>query len=499
MTQESAIPLRNATLAQLSAMLCPVPAYDRSRVASKLVHFGVGGFNRSHLAVYLDDLLGMGEEGGWGELGVGLLAADKTMHDGLAEQDDLYGLLLQDNHEVSYRVIGSLTGHLYAPASPGAVLRHLTADECAIVSLTVTEGGYFMEDATGRFADDHPDLRHDLEHPAAPRTWLGHVAAACDSRMRSGGAPFTLLSCDNVHANGSTARAALLAFAELRGPALRRWIETNVAFPCSMVDRITPRTTDENRQWIREKFGVLDQVPVVAEPFRQWIVEDTFAQGRPQFERAGAQMTSDVAPYELMKMRLLNGGHSTLGYAADLLGYASIADAMADPLLHDLLEEFLAEVRPTVPPVPGVPLEEYTRAILSRFANQAIHDQVSRICSEGCAKLAKFVVPAWRDLLASGGKARMPAFVIASWLRYLQGTDEAGRPMTMADQGLPALGPFLASGGTDVRLALGVRSIFGTLATDHEEIVSTVQSDLHALRALGVRAALTGALAAARA
>jgi mannitol 2-dehydrogenase len=494
MTARTPVLLRNSTLAQLPVGV-ERPSYDRGEMIPGIVHIGVGGFNRSHLAVYLDDLLNLGAAKPWGEFGVGLLPADAAIHAALAEQDFLYGLLLMDSGEESYRVVGSLAGHLYAADSCEAVLARLTAAECGIVSLTVTEGGYFIEDGSGRFLADHDDIRHDLEHCDRPRTWVGYVAEACERRRKLGAAPFTLLSCDNLQANGVAARTALVAFADARGAALRRWIEQNVTFPCSMVDRITPRTSEENRATIAEKFGVLDRAPVVSEPFRQWVLEDAFAAGRPEWERVGAQITGDVAPYEMTKMRLLNGGHSTLGYSADLLGYNTIGEAACDPLLRRLLTAFMAEVRTTLKTLPGIDLDDYSAMIVKRFSNLAIHDQVARICSDGCAKVAKFLVPSVkdileRDLLEGQGEPRVFAFVIASWLHYLRGRDENGRALTISDPQLACMKPFLDGGGSDASLALDVRPLFGELALDHPRFARKVQASLDALRSRGVRAAI---------
>jgi mannitol 2-dehydrogenase len=440
----------------------------------------------------------MGGTERWGEFGIGLLEGDRPLNEALSEQDYLYGLLLMDNNDARYRVIGSLTGHLYAPGAKEAVLARLASRDCAIVSLTVTEGGYFIEDTTRKFLENHPDVQHDLKHANEPRTWVGFVAEACHRRMSGSGAPFTLLSCDNVHGNGAVARTALLSFAELRDPALPRWIDKNVSFPNSMVDRITPRTTDENRTAIAERFGVRDLAPVVCETFRQWVLEDSFVAGRPAFERVGVQMTTDVAPYEIMKMRLLNGGHSTLGYVGDLLGYSYIAEAAGDPLLRDLLTRFMAEVRPTLRPVPGINLDEYTASVVNRFSNNAIRDQVARICSDGCAKVAKFLVPSLRDLLGARQDPHVLPFVIASWLHYLRGFDENGRSMTISDGGLGALNAFRDAGGDDARLALETRSLFGDLATAHPRIVEAVQASLDDLRSHGVRSAIARALEVAR-
>ena len=492
------IALSNSTLSHLDASIAR-SSYDRSHMVPGLVHIGAGAFNRSHLAVYLDDLLACEDEPRWGEFAVGLLPADKEIHEGLTAQENLYSLMLMDTGKENLRVVGSLVGHLYAPADPEAVLARMTAAECTIISLTVTEGGYFIEDASGRFLEEHKDVRHDLENVAAPRTWLGYVAEAAARRMQMGRGPFTVLSCDNLQGNGEMARKALLAFAAARSGVLERWIEEHVAFPCSMVDRIPPRTTDENRATIAEKFGVKDAVPVVCEPFRQWVLEDSFAAARPAFERAGAQMTADVAPYEKMKMRLLNGGHSTLGYFADLLGLDFIRDAAADPLLRRLLKAYMDEVKHAVPKLPGIDLDEYADTVVRRFSNTAIRDQVARISSEGCAKIAKFLAPPLADLLRNGNSPRVLPLVIAGWLHYQRGINERGRAMTMADGQGALLKPFVESGCANARLALDVPALFGNLAADFPVWAATVQHNLELLRAQGVRTTIAKVLDEAQA
>jgi mannitol 2-dehydrogenase len=266
-----------------------------------------------------------------------------------------------------------------------------------------------------------------------------------------------------------------------------------------MVDRITPRTTDKNRMTIAEKFGVKDAVPVVCETFRQWVLEDRFAAARPAFERVGAQMTADVAPYEKMKMRLLNGGHSTLGYFADLLGLDFIRDAAADPLLRRLLNAYMCEVKHTVPKLPGIDLDEYAETVVRRFSNTAIRDQVARICSEGCAKIAKFLAPPLTDLLRNGNSPRVLPLVIAGWLHYQRGFDEQGRAMTMADGHAALLKPFVESGCADARLALNVPALFGNLAAEFPAWAATVQHNLDLLRAKGVRTTIAKVLDEAQA
>ena len=492
MAIEPAQLLRNSTLDCIPQRVAR-PRYDRSLTRPALAHIGVGGFNRSHLAVYLDDLLSSEPSDRWGEFGIGLLPPDKHIHDALATQDFLYGVLELESDRESYRVIGSLVGHLFAPETTAGVLRRLSSSDCLIVSLTVTEGGYFLEDGTGRFLSEHPDVQHDLAHPDSPRTWLGFVAEAAQRRMQLGHAPFTLLSCDNVQSNGATARKALLAFADERSGELRRWIESNVTFPNSMVDRITPKTTEAHREFIARKFGIQDLSPVVCESFRQWVLEDDFASGRPAWELAGAQITTNVAPYEEIKMRLLNGGHSSIGYAADLLGYSYIAEAMGDPLLKQLLIEFMTEVRQTLKKLPGIDLDSYSATIVKRFSNPAIRDQVSRICSNGCAKIARFILPSLEALLTAGIRPRVIPLVLACWL-HDAATRDRETPSTIDDPAIESLRPFLASGGSDTALALSTGTLFGGVVVAHPGIVSEVQHQLNQLRSYGARATLAATL-----
>lgn len=492
----SHIALSNSTLAQLDDSIGR-PRYDRAQTRPRLVHIGAGSFNRSHLAVYLDDLLGMADESRWGEVGVGLLPADREIHHALASQDHLYSLLQMESEHESLRVVGSVVEHLYAPDQTELVLERMAAAECAMISLTVTEGGYFIEDATGRFLSESVDVRHDLEHPETPVTWLGYVAKAAERRRALGRGPFTLLSCDNLQSNGAIARRALMAFAELHGGGLPQWIERNVTFPCSMVDRITPRTTAENRALIQERFGVVDHTPVVCESFRQWVLGDDFAAERPAFEHVGAEMTNDVAPYEKMKMRILNGGHSTLGYFADLLGIGFIHEAASDAQLRQLLVAYMNEVKPVVPRLPRVDLEQYAATVVRRFSNTAIRDQVSRICSEGCAKVAKFLVPPLADLLRTGCMPRVLLLVIAGWLHYQRGVDEQDRAMVMADTQAVLVKPFFKAGCADARLVLAQPAIFGSLADEFPACALRVQQYLELLRDRGVRAAIASVLNAA--
>lgn len=449
----------------LSALPLPVvvPRYDRRTVTPGIVHIGVGGFHRAHEAVYLDDLMALGAGRKWGICGVGVRPADAAMRDALVPQDCLYTVVTRSAEGDAARVIGSLKRFLFAPEQTEAVLEALAAPETRIVSLTITEGGYNFSPATGEFDGENPDVRHDLKDPAHPVSVFGFLAEALDRRRRAGSAPFTILSCDNVPENGDMARKTLLAFAALRDPALRDWIAARAAFPNSMVDRITPQTTDADRAMVREEFGIEDDWPVVCEPFRQWIIEDKFSNGRPLLERVGVQFTTDVHPYEMMKLRLLNASHSAMGYLGFLAGFPFIHEIMADDVFREFIKRLMdQEVTPLLAPVPGIDLAEYKGTLLTRFANPAIKDQTARICLDGSSKVPKFLLPSLREAAGRGPSALL-TLALAGWLRYLRGVDGQGRAYVIDDPRADELQKLARAGGADPRPLLGLTDLFGDL------------------------------------
>ena len=454
----------------LSALPLPVvvPRYDRRTVTPGIVHIGVGGFHRAHEAVYLDDLMALGAGRKWGICGVGVRPADAAMRDALVPQDCLYTVVTRSAEGDAARVIGSLKRFLFAPEQTEAVLEALAAPETRIVSLTITEGGYNFSSATGEFDGENPDVRHDLKDPAHPVSVFGFLAEALDRRRRAGSAPFTILSCDNVPENGDMARKTLLAFAALRDPALRDpalrdWIAARAAFPNSMVDRITPQTTDADRAMVREEFGIEDDWPVVCEPFRQWIIEDKFSNGRPLLERVGVQFTTDVHPYEMMKLRLLNASHSAMGYLGFLAGFPFIHEIMADDVFREFIKRLMdQEVTPLLAPVPGIDLAEYKGTLLTRFANPAIKDQTARICLDGSSKVPKFLLPSLREAAGRGPSALL-TLALAGWLRYLRGVDDQGRAYVIDDPRADELQKLARAGGADPRPLLGLTDLFGDL------------------------------------
>jgi mannitol-1-phosphate/altronate dehydrogenase len=331
MVSNAARPLEDATLLTLNGRV-QTPTYDRKRLLPSIVHLGVGGFHRAHQAVYLDDLAAMGGE--WGEHGVGLLPQDRRMAEALVPQQGLYTVLIRSADGDRARVIGSMIDYLFAPEQPEAVLGALAAASTHVVTMTITEGGYNVNETTGRFDAATEAVQADLAHPDSPATAFGYLAEALDRRRQAGIPAFTLLSCDNVQGNGHITQTALVSFARLRDDALANWIEQHVAFPNSMVDRITPQTTDVERELVAREFGIADRWPVVTEPFRQWIVEDVFSDGRPALEEVGVQMVGEVHPYETMKLRLLNASHSAMGYLGYVAGYRTADAVMADPVAH---------------------------------------------------------------------------------------------------------------------------------------------------------------------
>lgn len=490
MTIAAATPLRADTLAALGERL-PVPAYDRAAVTVGVVHVGVGGFHRAHQAMYHDRLMNAGEALDWGICGVGVMAADERMRDALRAQDGLY-TLVQKHPDGTYeaRVIGSLVGYLYAPDDPEKVLETMAAPGTRIVSLTVTEGGYNLDHVTGEFAAREPAVVHDLEPGAVPRTSFGLITEALRRRRERGLAPFTVMSCDNLQGNGDLARRVFSTFARLRDEELGEWVASAVAFPNAMVDRITPGTTEEDRAEVRARFGVEDRWPVVCEPFTQWVLEDRFPAGRPRYERVGVQVVSDVEPYELMKLRLLNASHQGLCYFAYLCGYRLVHEAAQDPLFRAFLRGYMdEEATPTLAPVPGVDLDEYKRTLIERFSNPQVRDTVARLCAESSDRITKWLLPVVREQLARGGEIRRSAAIVASWARYAEGVDEQGEPIEVVDRLRDRLRELAQRQREDPDAFIANRDVFGDLAED-ERFAAPYRATLRSLHERGARATL---------
>jgi mannitol 2-dehydrogenase len=482
--------LGGETLAAVADSL-PTPTYDRGRITTGVVHFGVGGFHRAHQAMYHDRLMNDGDALEWGICGVGVMPFDEAMRDALVAQDGLYTLVVK-HADGTYepRVIGAISEYLYAPDDPEAVIEKLAAESTRIVSLTVTEGGYNLNDVTGEFDASNPDVAHDLEPEAVPRTTFGLVVEALRRRRERGVAPFTVMSCDNLQGNGHLSKTVFTAFARLRDPDLGNWVEREVRFPNSMVDRITPVTTDEDRAMVRERFDVEDRWPVVCEPFTQWVLEDAFTTGRPPYEDAGVQIVDDVVPYELMKLRLLNASHQALCYFGYLAGYRLVHEVAQDPLFAGFLLAYMQrEATPTLEPVPGIDLTEYQHQLIERFSNAQVKDTVARLCAESSDRIPKWLLPVIRHNLQSGGEILRSTAVVASWARYAEGVDEQGRPIEVVDRLRDTLVPLARRQTEHPTAFIENREVFGDLVDD-ERFVSTYKSVLSSLHTKGARATL---------
>ncbi|WP_111412605.1 mannitol dehydrogenase family protein [Billgrantia lactosivorans] len=482
--------LSNATLARLDPRVA-VPRYDRREVTPGIVHIGVGGFHRAHQALYLDELMNRGEALDWGIVGVGVLPGDRRMQEALAAQDHLYTLVVKHTDgEREPRVIGAMLDYLFAPDDPEAVIERMADPAIRIVSLTVTEGGYNFHPVSGEFDLDNPEVRHDLVRPDAPRTTFGLVVEALVRRRQRGLAPFTILSCDNIQGNGEVARRMFAAFARARDPALGEWMETEVAFPNAMVDRITPVTQEDDIAELASEFGVEDAWPVVCEPFTQWVLEDRFACGRPPLERVGVQLVEDVVPYELMKLRLLNASHQALCYFGTLAGYRYAHEVCRDPLFVDFLLGYMRhEGSPTLAPVPGVDLEQYRQTLIERFANPEIKDTLARLCAESSDRIPKWLVPVIREQLEAGGEIRRSAAVVASWARYAEGVDEQGEPIVVVDRLKEELMALAAENRRRPTAFIDNRELFGDLV-EHERFRDAYLAALESLHERGARATL---------
>ncbi|MET9199657.1 mannitol dehydrogenase family protein [Gordonia sp. NPDC003585] len=480
-------PLSNATLPSITDI--PTPGYDRSQVRPTIVHFGVGGFHRAHQAMYLDRLLG--SDPAWGICGVGVRPADERMRDALLPQDGLYTLTLKHpDGAVETSVIGSIVDYLYAPDDPEAVIERLADPGTRIVSLTVTEGGYNFSASTGEFDADNPEIVADLSENKPPTSVFGLVTEALSRRRDRGIESFTVMSCDNIAGNGHMARATFLAYARLRDAELAAWIDDHTRFPNSMVDRITPATPADLADEVTARTGIVDNWPVVAEPFTQWVLEDDFSCGRPALEQVGVQVVEDVTPYELMKLRLLNAGHQALCYFAHLLGYRYVHDAAVDDDLRTLLRRYMTEEgKPTLQPLAGVDVDDYIDTLLERFANPAIADTIARLCQDSSNRIPKWLVPVIRDRLADGGSVDLAAAVVASWTRYAEGVDESGNAITVDDPLADRLVPLARQSITEPLAFVREQSLFGDLA-DHDAFTTPYLWALESLRTKGARATL---------
>jgi len=479
--------LSEATLADLPAAVAR-PRYDRHEVTTGIVHLGVGAFHRAHQAVYVDDILA--QDPRWGIVAASLRSPDT--YDALEPQNGLYTLSVRSGEGEQLRVIGSIQRVIVAPQAVEDLLRVMADPRTRIVSLTVTEKGYCHDPATGTLNESHPDVVHDLQNPHLPRSAPGFILEALRRRRIARVPPFTVLTCDNLPSNGRTVKRVLTRFAELLDPAFGRFVADEVSCPSTMVDRIVPATSDEDRRRLREELGMSDAWPVVTERFTQWVIEDRFPQGRPAWEKAGAEFVTDVEPYEHMKLRLLNGSHSTLAYLGYLAGHETVADTMADPAFERLIAGLMdEEVTPTLHMPAGADLAAYKRALVERFKNPALRHRTWQIAMDGSQKLPQRLLGTVRDRLRADAAIERLALGVAAWMRYVTGIDEKGSPIDVRDPMAARLRETAdRAGGDPARLAgelFGLREIFGDDLPHDARFTRPVINALARLYAQGAR------------
>lgn len=443
------------------------PTYDRNKLKSGIIHIGVGNFHRSHQAYYLHRLFEQESIYNWSICGVGIRESDRKIASVLMEQNCLYTLMVQHSDgKVDNQVVGSLTDYLLGMDKPEIVIDRMAHPDTKIVSLTITEGGYNFKQSEAEFDFENPDVQHDFQNPNQPKTIFGFLTAALKKRRANGVPAFTVLSCDNIQHNGNITRKMILSFAKHQDDFLSKWIADEVCFPNSMVDRITPVTTEVDIEYLKTFTGVHDQWPVACEPFIQWVVEDSFSNGRPPLEKVGVKFVSDVAPYEKMKIRLLNAGHSVLGILGAIHGYETINDCMADSVFSSFMRKFMdKEVTPILDKVKGIDLTKYKNNLEIRFANPNIKDKISRICSESSAKIPKFLIPTIRENLRNGGSYEYGTLVLAAWCYYSdKGIDQKQRPIVIMDVMAKKLNEVAKQTQYDRLAFLKQYSLFGNLA-----------------------------------
>ncbi len=473
------VPLNDATL-QLHSKRVDLPGYDRSALKRSIVHIGLGNFHRAHQAVYFDDVARYGISHEWGITGVNLRQGwTKAV---LAAQNGLYTVVQRGQEKDTARVVGSLCGWNYAGEDAAAVLAALTDEQTRVVTLTITGNAYCIDERTGAAAE--LQSRNDFSS-----AWA-YLAEALHRRRRAGIAPFTVLSCDNVPDNGQAARTALVSIASLRNRSLGRWIDRNVAFPSAMVDRITPETNSADTAFVEQKFGVADQWPVLAEPFRQWIIEDQFCNERPPLDEVGVDFVTDVRPHKLVKTRILNGTHTAIAYLATLAGHERTDEAMSDPLFGRYVEQLMRdEIAPLLPGVPGLDIDQYCATVVKRLSNPRISDPLTRLARRGSIKMPAYLLPSLHEAIADGRPHNLLMLAVAGWARYLRGTDLAGRNIDIQDPQRDLLRASAKIGKNNPDPLLRNRDIFGDLRMV-PGFVNRLQQMIQTIDTLGVSAAL---------
>ncbi|MCZ9120125.1 fructuronate reductase [Escherichia albertii] len=470
------------------------PSWEHSRLESRIVHLGCGAFHRAHQALYTHHLL-ESTDSDWGICEVNLMPGnDRVLIENLKKQQLLYTVAEKGAESTELKIIGSMKEALH-PEIDGCegILNAMARPQTAIVSLTVTEKGYCADAASGQLDLNNPLIKHDLENPTTPKSAIGYIVEALRLRREKGLKAFTVMSCDNVRENGHVAKVAVLGLAQARDPQLAAWIEENVTFPCTMVDRIVPAATPETLQEIADQLGVYDPCAIACEPFRQWVIEDNFVNGRPDWDKVGAQFVADVVPFEMMKLRMLNGSHSFLAYLGYLGGYETIADTMTnEDYRKAAFALMMQEQAPTLSMPEGTDLNAYATLLIERFSNPSLRHRTWQIAMDGSQKLPQRLLDPVRLHLKNGGSWRHLALGVAGWMRYTQGVDEQGNAIDVVDPMLAEFQKINAQyqGAERVKALLGLSGIFADDLPQNADFVGAVTTVYQQLCERGARASV---------
>ncbi|WP_020210131.1 mannitol dehydrogenase family protein [Gilvimarinus chinensis] len=477
------------------ANVASLPNYDRDAQQAGIVHLGIGAFHRAHQAWYTEALLNKGAQN-WQIIGASLRSP--TVKNQLAEQDGLYTVVERGPEGEKFQVVGAVKDVLVGPESPAALLEVMSKPEIKIVSLTVTEKGYCHDPASGNLNESHPDIVHDLENPQAPKSAIGYIVGALNARRKAGGKSFTVLSCDNLPNNGEVLEKVVLQYADKFDTELAAWIRANTTFPCTMIDRIVPATTDADRGELEGKLGLRDEGMVLAEPFSQWVIEDNFCSDRPAWEDAGALLVDEVHAYEIMKLRLLNGSHSLLAYTGYLAGFDYVSEVMREPVLAKLCQEFMdREVGQTVQVPTGFDMEEYKVQLRERFANPGLKHRTWQIAMDGSQKIPQRWLQTLAAQLDGEGNIDYLCLALAAWIRYVSGVDERGQPIDVQDPLAAELKSLVDANRGDaaaiVTAVLGVKAVFPQAVAASEKVHAATADWLARISEQGVLAAVKAA------
>ena len=466
-----------------------VPVYNPKEITPGILHLGVGNFHRAHQAVYLDKLFNLGLDHDWGIVGAGIKSFDATMREALQQQNWLTTIVEVDQYGANARISASMID--FMEINSASILSALENSNIRIVSLTITEGGYFIDAKTGGFQVKHPEIQFDINNPETPSTVFGIIVAALKNRKEKEQAPFTIMSCDNVPHNGDIAKLAVLGLAENIDPELARWIEENVGFPNSMVDCITPATSALEKNRLLNDFDIDDKAPVFCEPFRQWVIEDNFPQGRPALEKVGVEFVEDVTSFEFMKLRILNGGHIALAFPAALLNTIFVHEAVNNPLILQYLKKLISnEAIPTLTAIPDVDFNKYLDLIIQRFSNPEVRDTIARLCVDSSNRLPKFILPIIKDNLEANRSIEGLSLVIAFWCHFCSETSDESNNHILVDEKADRLSDASKKAYIDPSEFLQMEDIFGSLSTNNVFIDNFTKA-YKQLQSVGVEECLT--------